>query len=99
MTIITGSASFQELFQGLLAEIVEVGGQSYGVPVIKLTDDSVEIIQLNALIPSTYDYIDLTYTGTNISQAVFKQGGAGGTTIATLLLTYVSDNLKTVTRI
>lgn len=100
MTIITGSADFQPLFQGLLSEVANVDGQPYGIQIVKLTQDSViGINQINELIPSAYDFVDLSYTGNNLTQAVFKQGGSGGTVVATLNLTYdLSNNLKTVTR-
>jgi len=45
------------------------------------------------------DYISLTYTGGNVSSVVYKLGGAAGTTVATLSLTYDGGgNLLTVTR-
>jgi len=47
----------------------------------------------------THDYIANTYTGTNLTQAVFRRGGASGKVVATLTMTYDgSDNLLTVTR-
>jgi hypothetical protein len=47
----------------------------------------------------THDYIGNTYTGSNLTQVVFKRGGASGTTVATLTMTYDgSNNLLTVTR-
>ena len=47
----------------------------------------------------THDYIANTYTGSNLTQAVFRRGGASGTIVATLTLTYDgSSNLLTVTR-
>ena len=47
----------------------------------------------------THDYIANTYTGTNLTQAVFRRGGASGTVVATLTMTYDgSDNLLTVAR-
>jgi len=47
----------------------------------------------------THDYISNTYTGSNLTQVVFKRGGSGGTTVATLTMTYDgSNNLLTVTR-
>jgi hypothetical protein len=46
-----------------------------------------------------HDYIGLTYTGSNLTTVVYKTGGASGTTVATLTLTYDgSDNLITVTK-
>jgi hypothetical protein len=47
----------------------------------------------------THDYIANTYTGTNLTQIVFRRGGASGKIVATLTLTYDgSDNLLTVTK-
>jgi len=51
-----------------------------------------------------YDYITLTYVASGngageIETAIFKTGGAGGTTIATLTLTYnASNEVATVTK-
>ena len=46
-----------------------------------------------------HDYIALTYTGTNLTGVVYKTGGSGGTTVATLTLTYDgSNNLTSVTK-
>jgi len=54
---------------------------------------------LNKLVPEDYDYLDLGYTGSNLTSVVYKNGGAGGTTVATLTLTYDgSGNLDTVTK-
>ena len=47
----------------------------------------------------THDYIVNTWTGSNLTQTVFKRGGASGKTVATLTMTYDgSGNLLTVTR-
>ena len=46
-----------------------------------------------------HDYIDLSYTGSNLTGVVYKTGGSGGTTVATLTLAYDgSDNLISVTK-
>ena len=46
-----------------------------------------------------HDYIANTWTGSNLTQTVFKRGGASGKTVATLTMTYDgSGNLLTVTR-
>jgi hypothetical protein len=46
-----------------------------------------------------HDYIALTYTGTNLTGVVYKTGGSGGTTVATLTLAYDgSNNLTSVTK-
>lgn len=46
-----------------------------------------------------HDYIDLSYTGSNLTGVVYKSGGSGGTTVATLTLAYDgSNNLTSVTK-
>jgi len=46
-----------------------------------------------------HDYIDMSYTGDNMTGVVYKTGGSGGTTVATLTLTYDgNDNLTSVTK-
>jgi len=53
----------------------------------------------NSLVPAVYDYISLSYTGSNLTGVVFKTGGSGGSTISTLTLAYDgSDNLTSVTK-
>jgi hypothetical protein len=59
---------------------------------------SAEAVTSNLSIPE-HDYVSCSYTGTNLTGAVFKFGGASGITVATLVLTYdVSNNLLTVTK-
>ena len=61
-------------------------------------------INVASLVSETYDYISLTYVASGngigeIETASYKQGGAGGTTVATLTLTYDGSNkIVTVTR-
>lgn len=46
-----------------------------------------------------HDYVSLSYTGTNLTGVTYKDGGSGGTTVATLTLAYDgSDNLTSVTK-
>lgn len=46
-----------------------------------------------------HDYIALSYTSTNLTGVVYKTGGSGGTTVATLTLAYDgSNNLTSVTK-
>lgn len=54
---------------------------------------------LNSLVPSVYDYIDLQYSGNNLTQARFKLGGPGGTVVSTLLLVYSGANLTSVQKV
>jgi len=52
----------------------------------------------NSLVPSVYDYIGMTYTGSNIATVTFKTGGVSGTTVSTLSLGYSGNNLVSVTK-
>jgi len=53
----------------------------------------------NSILPSVYDYVVFTYSGTNVETATYKIGGANGTTVAVLTMTYdVSNNLLTIIR-
>lgn len=45
-----------------------------------------------------HDYIGLSYTGENLTGVVYKTGGSGGTTVATLVLGYTGDKLTSVTK-
>ena len=50
------------------------------------------------LVPAGYDYISLSYTGDNLTGVVFKTGGSGGSTVATLTLAYTGSQLDSVTK-
>lgn len=54
-----------------------------------------------ALVPEAFDYQAITYVGitTDINTVVYKLGGAGGATVATLTMAYDGSNrLSSVTR-
>ncbi len=63
-----------------------------------LAAGNMNVIQQNALITVPYDYIALTYTGNNLTGVVYKTGGAGGATVATLALAYTGSRLDSVTK-
>jgi len=72
----------------LLYEVVKVS-----------TVDGDPLAVVNGLSVPEHDYIALTYTGSNLTGVVYKTGGSGGTTVATLVLTYDgSNNLTSVTK-
>ncbi len=52
----------------------------------------------NSLVPDKYDYIELSYTGDNLTGVIYKLGGSGGTTVSTLTLGYTGSNLVSVTK-
>ena len=54
---------------------------------------------LTGLEVPAHDYIGMTYTGSDLTGVVYKTGGSGGTTVATLVLAYDgSGNLTSVTK-
>jgi len=58
-----------------------------------------DVDNLTQLVPFEFDYVALSPTGTNPTTIVYKIGGAGGTTVATLTLTYDgNNNVQTVVR-
>lgn len=44
---------------------------------------------------SLHDYVSCTYSGTNLTQLVYKTGGSGGETVATITLAYDGNGLVT----
>lgn len=57
------------------------------------------VTSLNGMLIPAHDYISMSYTSGNLTGVVYKKGGSGGTTVATLTLAYDgSNNLTSVTR-
>jgi hypothetical protein len=44
------------------------------------------------------DYMEFGYTGSNLTSVIYKSGGSGGTTVATLTSAYSGSNLTSVTK-
>lgn len=57
-----------------------------------------ELQTLNSLVPSVYDYIEMSYASDKLTGVVFKVGGSGGDTVSTLTLAYTGENLTSVTK-
>lgn len=60
--------------------------------------DAIDVVEVSNLVPESYDYIALSYTGSNLTGVVYKTGGSGGTTVATLTLAYTGSVLDSVTK-
>lgn len=45
-----------------------------------------------------HDHIQLSYTGSNLTGVVYKDGGVGGTTVATLTLAYSGSDLVSISK-
>jgi len=64
-----------------------------------LKTNSAGELMMSSLTPEKYDYLSFSYTDSNLTGIVFKIGGAGGTTVATLTLGYDgSNNLTSIAR-
>lgn len=72
---------------------------------VEITNDSGNTIPVSLPSPAipglnipTHNYISLTYTGSDLTGIVYKSGGSGGTTVATLALAYSNGLLASITR-
>ena len=61
-------------------------------------DSDGAVCAVGELIPEAYDYIDMTYVGNNVTEAVYYTGGVGGDVVATLAFTYNGDLVTSITR-
>ena len=79
---------------------VQTKGSIHGMPVYVYNSSGNQLSNFGGgLIPDAYDYIALTYSGTNIATVTYKTGGVAGSTIATLTLGYdASNNLTSVAK-
>lgn len=110
----TGAAtSANQTSGGQKTQIVDSGGTNLGtttnpvavqppasgaLPVSLGTTDRNLLTGVAGFTLSGYDYVSLSYTGSNLTGVVFKSGGSGGTTIATLTLAYSGSTLTSVTK-
>ena len=67
---------------------------------VRLTNESTEPVPIvDSMGIGTYDYMSLSYTGSNLTGVIYKLGGASGTVVNTLTLGYDgSNNLTSVTK-
>jgi hypothetical protein len=76
---------------------IDIGAVSVGDVEIK-NDSGNPIPTIDGLEIPAHDYIALSYTGDNLTGVVYKDGGSGGTTVATLTLAYSGSQLTSVTK-
>ena len=53
------------------------------------------VITMADLNTPLHDYVSCTYTGTNLTQLAYKEGGSSGRTVATITLAYDGSNRVT----
>lgn len=81
--------------EGIQAVYLDIGSGTTESPV---TADNPLPVAVAGLVPENYDYIELSYTGDNLTGVVYKDGGSSGTLIATIALTYDGAKLTSVAR-
>lgn len=60
------------------------------IPVITMTDFNTPL----------HDYVSCSYTGTNLTQLVYKTGGSAGNTVATITIAYdVNNQVTSITKV
>jgi len=95
MTVFPGDEG-ATLVSGKVAIYGTSDGGTTWFPISVDADGRLNIV--SGLVPEEYDYIALSYTGDNLTTVVYKTGGSGGTTVATLTLAYTGAVLDSVTR-
>jgi hypothetical protein len=103
----TGSSGLNGRLQRIAQRLTSLIAQLPATLGIKTAANSLSVAPASDSVFATYgsltipphDYISNTWTDGNLTQVVYKTGGAGGTTVATLTMTYDgSNNLLTVTK-
>ena len=90
------NAVYYPIYQGQPGPIVQVGPQATPSAT---TQFAPAVVAFTPLAPVEYDYISLSYTGSNLTTVRYYLNGSGGTLQATLTLGYDgSNNLISVTR-
>ena len=90
--------SFDPTFDVAASEILGYDADGEVLRIIAVNSDGqLESLGINSLITAAFDYIALTYVAAGngegeVETAIYKTGGSGGTTVATLTLAYNASN-------
>jgi len=84
----------------LIARTPALGQQTVAnsVSTALATEQAATLGSIAGISVPAHDYVALGYTGDNLTTVVYKTGGSGGTTVATLTLAYTGARLDSVTR-
>lgn len=63
-----------------------------------LSSSTDSVIDAAKLLPVEYDFIAASYPDDNTEVYTYKSGGVGGTTVATITVTYADGILQSVAR-
>ena len=77
---------------------ITVSGVSLGAEVEIANDSGNPVPVVQGFNIPAYDHIDLAYSGSTITGVTYKTGGSGGTTVATLSITYSGSSLVSIAK-
>jgi len=103
-SVFTGSAFItnpsieQTTNQAHVDESIGVGGKTTTGSFMPFRLDTSGNMILSTLVPFPHDYIHLDYAGALLGSAIYRTGGSGGTTVATVVLAYSGTALTDITR-
>lgn len=90
---LTGAAgTAQEVLISHVNDSINLGDGTTALTSGAVTDNALMIIQKNTLVPRKYDYIAYTSTNATTDTYVYKTGGSGGTTVATVTIVWTDSN-------
>lgn len=89
---LTASGAYVYLYASNTPNVVQLNPLPTGANIIG------KVITADSLVPYAFDFIDCGYTGDDLTQVVYKTGGSGGSTVATLTIAYSGSKIDTITR-
>jgi len=101
-TVLDSAISVELTSSDIQIGAVEIKDATSSDRAVVSSDGAIKVFDhiANSLVPNEYDYIGLLYSGSNLTQATYKSGGVGGTTVSTLELAYdTSGNITSVTKV
>lgn len=77
---------------------VTISGVTLGAEVEIANDSGNPVPVVEGLSIPQHDYVEMVYSGSTMTGVIYKTGGSGGTTVATLALTYSGTTLISITK-
>ena len=65
---------------------------------VNLRGETGDAMTFGGMVTEVHDYVNLTYTGTDLTTVEYYLGGAGGAVVATITMTYTANVLQTITK-
>lgn len=94
-----GSGTSESVVSGTVPiSVVSLPLPAGGATEAKQDTGNASLASIAGLAVPEHDYIALAYTEDNLTSVVYKTGGSGGSTVATLTLAYTGAQLDSVTK-